>query len=75
MEEGWCKNLRDRSCLLRCSLLLKARAQYEHLYFLSGTTDAFLDVGVDATGDCIVATLAPGIVSAVALVEPRAASD
>ena len=28
-------NLRDRSCLLRCSLLLKARAQKEHLYFFS----------------------------------------
>ena len=28
-------NLRDLSCLLRCSLLLKARAQKEHLYFFS----------------------------------------
>ena len=29
-------NLRDRSCLLRCSLLLKARLQNWHLYFFSG---------------------------------------
>lgn len=28
-------DLRDLSCLLRCSLLLKARAQKEHLYFFS----------------------------------------
>ena len=29
-------NLRDRSCLLRCSLLLNARLQNWHLYFFSG---------------------------------------
>jgi hypothetical protein len=29
-------NLRDLSCLLRCSLLLKARLQNWHLYFFSG---------------------------------------
>ena len=31
----WVGDLRDRSCLLRCSLLLNARAQKEHLYFFS----------------------------------------
>lgn len=29
-------NLRERSCLLRCSLRLKARLQNWHLYFFSG---------------------------------------
>lgn len=29
-------NLRDLSCLLRCSLRLKARLQNWHLYFFSG---------------------------------------
>lgn len=32
-------NLRDLSCLLRCSLLLKARLQNWHLYFFSGAND------------------------------------
>ena len=54
-------NLRDLSCRLRCSLLLKARLQNWHLYFFSGANaeladDDFLmaaDVAVDddmATG-------------------------
>ena len=30
------KDLRERSCLLRCSLRLKARLQNWHLYFFSG---------------------------------------
>ena len=34
-------HLRERSCLLRCSLLLKARLQNWHLYFFSGA-DVFL---------------------------------
>jgi hypothetical protein len=45
------ENLRERSCLLRCSLLLKARLQNWHLYFFSGADpEAFLGVGcvVDA---------------------------
>ena len=33
--------LRDLSCLLRCSLLLKARLQNWHLYFFSGTSEGF----------------------------------
>lgn len=35
-ECGGRANLRDLSCLLRCSLLLKARLQNWHLYFFSG---------------------------------------
>jgi len=33
--------LRDRSCLLLCSLRLKARLQNWHLYFFSGATEGF----------------------------------
>lgn len=33
------KYLRERSCRLLCSLRLKAREQYWHLYFLSGVCD------------------------------------
>lgn len=40
--------LRDRSCRLRCSLLLKARLQYWHLYFFSGAEVAFFGVAVAA---------------------------
>lgn len=71
MERG---SLRERSCRLRCSLLLKALAQNWHLYFLSGCVapDAFRGVGVAvAPGTGVVvagaaavgatATLAPGI--------------
>lgn len=35
-------DLRDRSCRLRCSLRLKARLQYWHLYFFSGAEAGFL---------------------------------
>lgn len=38
--------LRDRSCLLRCSLRLKARLQYWHLYFFSGADAVFRGVVV-----------------------------
>ena len=61
-------DLRDRSCLLRCSLLLKARLQNWHLYFLSGTSEVFREAGVDAADDGMAATLAPGILLTVALV-------
>ncbi len=54
-------NLRDRSCLLLCSLLLKARLQNWHLYFLSGASEVFRVAGVDAAEDGMTATLAPGI--------------
>lgn len=40
--------LRDRSCLLLCSLLLKARLQNWHLYFFSGAEaldDFFAEAG------------------------------
>lgn len=40
--------LRDRSCRLRCSLLLNARLQYWHLYFFSGAEGAFFGVAVAA---------------------------
>ena len=40
-------DLRDLSCLLRCSLLLKALLQNWHLYFFSGASDDFRIV-VDA---------------------------
>jgi hypothetical protein len=55
--------VRDRSCLLRCSLLLKARAQNWHLYFLSGcVVDVFRGVGVDAADAAgTTATLAAGM--------------
>lgn len=58
-------HIRDRSCLLRCSLLLKARWQNWHLYFRSGTREGFREAGVDAASGAAVggrtATLAPGI--------------
>lgn len=44
-------NLRDLSCLLRCSLRLKALLQNWHLYFFSGANDEdddFLSAGVGA---------------------------
>ena len=69
---GWgTEYVRDRSCLLRCSLLLKARLQNWHLYFLSGTSEAFREVGVDAADDGMTATLAPGILLIIALAAPR----
>ena len=37
-------DLRDRSCRLLCSLLLKARLQYWHLYFFSAGVDFFAGV-------------------------------
>ena len=47
------QHLRERSCLLRCSLLLKARLQNWHLYFFSGA-EVFLAgellAGVGAVG-------------------------
>lgn len=60
-ENAWAKYVRDRSCLLRCSLLLKARLQNWHLYLRSGASDAFRDEGVEAAGGGRTATLAPGI--------------
>jgi hypothetical protein len=61
------RNVRDRSCRLRCSLLLKARAQYWHLYFLSGCArEAFRGTGVAAASvGGATATLAPGILAVV----------
>jgi hypothetical protein len=57
-------NVRDRSCRLRCSLLLKARLQNWHLYLRSGAMDVFREEDVEAAGGGNTATLAPGIVSA-----------
>ena len=51
------QNLRDLSCLLRCSLLLNARLQKEHLYFFSGASDD-LRFGVDPAADDGVAVAA-----------------
>ena len=46
--------LRDLSCLLRCSLLEKARLQNWHLYFFSGSDD-FLICDDDAVGRTFMA--------------------
>lgn len=55
-------HLRDRSCRLRCSLLLNARLQNWHLYFLSGASEAFREAGVDeAEVVGRASTLAPGM--------------
>ena len=43
-------NLRDLSCLLRCSLRLNARLQNWHLYFFSGTPAIFF-AGGGAAGE------------------------
>ena len=54
-------NLRDLSCLLRCSLLLNARLQYWHLYFFSGAVVDFfvgVGVGVDAEAAAVEAAAA-----------------
>lgn len=57
-------DIRDRSCLLLCSLLLKARLQNWHLYFFSGAREVFreAEAGDSAAGAGTAATLAPGIV-------------
>ena len=50
-------NLRDLSCLLRCSLLLNARLQNWHLYFFSGVAVDFL-VGVAPVTDAAAVAVA-----------------
>ena len=63
------KHLRDRSCLLRCSLLLKARLQNWHLYFFSGTTEAFrFGVGAEEASVGLVAVAAVGMLKCSELV-------
>jgi len=62
------KNLRDLSCLLRCSLLLKALLQNWHLYFFSGASDDFLIVDDDAVVGSTVVMLATGILAFVSVV-------
>lgn len=58
------KYVRDRSCLLRCSLRLNARLQNWHLYFRSGcASEAFRGTGVAAADVGRTATLAPGILN------------
>ena len=57
-------DIRDRSCRLRCSLLLKALWQNWHLYLRSGAREAFREDGVEAAGGGRTATLAPGILTA-----------
>jgi hypothetical protein len=62
VAKGWFSlYIRERSCLLLCSLLLKALLQNWHLYLRSGARDAFRDEGVEAAGGGRTATLAPGI--------------
>lgn len=57
-------NIRERSCLLRCSLLLNALLQNWHLYFRSGcAAEAFRGTGVDEAEVGRTATLAPGILN------------
>lgn len=55
-----CFYLRDRSCRLRCSLRLKARLQYWHLYFFSGTDAGLLGVAavavVSAASEAVMAS-------------------
>ena len=68
-------NIRDRSCLLLCSLLLKARLQNWHLYFLSGASEAFRVAGFDAAEDGMTATLAPGILWTVVAFARRAGEN
>ena len=58
------RDVRDRSCRLRCSLLLKALLQNWHLYLRSGAIEAFREDGVEAAGGGRTATLAPGILTA-----------
>jgi hypothetical protein len=62
-EEGWMDNVRDLSWRLRCSLLLNARLQNWHLYFLSGASEAFREAGVDDAEAGRATTLAPGILT------------
>ncbi len=54
------EDLRDLSCLLRCSLLLNALLQNWHLYFFSGASDDFL-MAADDVAEGITAMLATGI--------------
>jgi hypothetical protein len=57
--KGTMNNLRDLSCLLRCSLRLNARLQNWHLYFFSGALpEAFL--GVEAWEE-VLRTAAAGM--------------
>lgn len=63
-ERGSGHNLRERSCLLRCSLLLKALLQNWHLYLRSGASEALREAGVDEADVGRTATLAPGILTA-----------
>lgn len=56
------ENLRDRSCLLRCSLLLNARLQNWHLYFFSGTPATFLLGGGELPSAGTESSVAVGIV-------------
>jgi hypothetical protein len=51
-------DLRDRSCRLRCSLRLKARLQYWHLYFFSGAAATFFGVFVVAVAAALAASAA-----------------
>ena len=51
----WKVDLRDRSCRLRCSLLLKARLQNWHLYFFSGAEPVFRAAGDEAAEAMVIA--------------------
>lgn len=62
--EGEGDDLRERSCLLRCSLLLNALLQNWHLYLRSGASEALREAGVDEADVGRTATLAPGILTA-----------
>lgn len=66
--------VRERSCLLLCSLRLKAREQYWHLYFLSGACEIFPpgavvgEAAADAVAGAAETTAGPGIVTVGVLV-------
>ena len=66
LVKGWKNwwNLRDLSCLLLCSLLLKARAQYWHLYFLSAVD--CLRTGDEALTPLVAVVFEGGMVGTMA---------
>ena len=61
-------DLRERSCLLRCSLRLKARLQNWHLYFFSGA-EVFL------AGELLAVPGAEGAICACAGLRKRASGN
>ena len=61
-QEAEGTNLRDLSCLLRCSLLLNARLQNWHLYFFSGVFAGFFAGGDPGPEAAVAEAVFAGIV-------------